>query len=943
MKVIPGKLSNTSLLLYIFVILSPLHMVAQELPPMLKFNSAVYEAGNQNWMIAQDRNHYMYFANNEGLLEYNGSDWSLYPSPNETIIRSVKVIDDRIYTGCYMEFGYWQRQRDGRLAYTSLSKSIQNKILDDEQFWNILQYDHWVVFQSLNRIYIFDSKANNFKIITPKSAVNRAFIVNRSIYFQTVDEGLFEIANGKSVLISAHPVVMNNKIVGMSSDQNGLLLHTQFNGFYRLKDGIASKWTTEADKELEISSIYSSQVLSDGGIALGCVSNGVFILSKEGQVRYHITQNKGLGNNTALSLFEDAYKNLWIGLDNGISCLNLRSAVRSLSDDRGVLGTVYTSIEHNGKLYIGTNQGLFSRDQNASGDFSFIPGTKGQVWSLFAYEGTLFCGHDTGTYIVGETTAHRIFKASGTWKFSAVPGQRDRLLQGNYYGISVLERSGGTWQFRNKLHGFDYSSKYFEINTQHQILVSHEYKGVYKIQADRQLQKATSVTKFTDPPKGKNAGLAKFNGRIYYAYKDGVFVYEPKSSRFVKEPFLSEAFSEDVYTTGKMQVDHSENLWLFTKNYISFYSIGRLSSELKRNAIPIPSSITNSMSGYENITQISSSHYLIGTTDGYYTLNIDDLTFNNYLISITAVLSSSKNSDANYAEHDTEGKFKYAENNITFNYTVPEYNKYINTEYQYQLSGVQDEWSPWSTRTSVNFKNLPSDKYEFKVRAKIGNSFSENIATYRFTVLKPWYRTHLAILAYLILLLIAAHFIHKAYRNYYQKQKEKLIEENNRLLEIKELENEQQLMKIKNQQLSQDVDNKNRELAVSTMSLIQKNELLTLIKEDLKKTDEAGNRNIKSVISTINKNISEEDTWNIFKEAFNNADKDFLKKVKALHPSLTPNDLRLCAYLRLNLSSKEIAPLLNISVRSVEIKRYRLRKKMDLDHEQGLVEYILAI
>ncbi|MDP3352671.1 MAG: LuxR C-terminal-related transcriptional regulator, partial [Flavobacteriaceae bacterium] len=67
------------------------------------------------------------------------------------------------------------------------------------------------------------------------------------------------------------------------------------------------------------------------------------------------------------------------------------------------------------------------------------------------------------------------------------------------------------------------------------------------------------------------------------------------------------------------------------------------------------------------------------------------------------------------------------------------------------------------------------------------------------------------------------------------------------------------------------------------------------------------------------------------------------KKVKKLHPSLTPHDLRLCAYLRLNLSSKEIAPLLNISIRSVEIKRYRLRKKMDLSHNLSLVSYILEI
>jgi DNA-binding CsgD family transcriptional regulator len=97
------------------------------------------------------------------------------------------------------------------------------------------------------------------------------------------------------------------------------------------------------------------------------------------------------------------------------------------------------------------------------------------------------------------------------------------------------------------------------------------------------------------------------------------------------------------------------------------------------------------------------------------------------------------------------------------------------------------------------------------------------------------------------------------------------------------------------------------------------------------------------VIKIIDKNINNSDDWKIFEEAFNNADKDFLKKMKSKHNSLTPNDLRLSAYLRLNLSSKEIAPLFNISTKSVEVKRYRLRKKMDLPREIGLADYILEI
>ena len=930
--------------LFIFIFFLSINSFCQELPPIVKYNSSTYNAGNQNWMISQDKNHYVYFANNEGLLEFNGSNWTLYKSPNETIIRSVNVIGNKIFTGCYMEFGFWNRQNNGRLTYTSLSKKIKSKILDDEQFWNIINYDQWVIFQSLSRIYIYDTKTSLFRIIIPKNNILKSFKTSNSIYYQTSNDGLYEIENGKSKLVTNNSVIKNNKIVNIFSIDEGLLIHTQFNGFFKLIDGNLTKFNTEADSEIAASSIYSSQMLTDSSFAIGTISNGVFILTKDGKVNYHITQNKGLSNNTVLSLFEDIDKNLWIGLDNGINCVNLQSPVRSFSDDTGILGTVYTSALHNDKLYIGTNQGLFYKDYSNGNQFKFISGTKGQVWSLFVHDGTLFCGHDSGTFIIENEIAKQIFSQSGTWKFEPSPINKNIILQGNYYGLSVLEKINNQWQFRNKITSFDYSSRYFEITNSNEVYVSHEYKGVFRFQLDSKNIKASKSYTYTSPTKGKNAGLVTFNNTIYYAYKEGFFKLNKKTKQFEKDKSLSSVFDNGEYTSGKMVLDNSNKLWLFSKNYINYFTLNKLSSDLKKNSIPIPSSLTNSMLGYENCTQLSNSNYLIGTTDGYYTININDLSFKNYSVSISDISINKLNEKLTSFSITEEGNFKYDENNVTFSYTVPEYNKYINAEYQYLLEGFQDEWSEWSAKPTVNFKNLPSGDYIFKVRARIASSTPENVAVYSFTIKKPWYATNFALVLYMVLLAYIFLYINKLYKNYYQKQREKLIEENNLLLEIKELENEQQLMKIRNEQLSQDVDAKNKELAVSTMSLIKKDELLSVIKEDLKKSsDENSSRSIKSVISTITRNISEEDTWNVFKEAFDNADKDFLKKVKAAHPSLTPNDLRLCAYLRLNLSSKEIAPLLNISVRSVEIKRYRLRKKMDLSHEQGLVEYILSI
>ena len=424
--------------LYVLLFINGFLAFGQELPPIVKYNPITYGAGNQNWMISQDKNNFIFFANNEGLLEYNGSNWTLYPSPNETIIRSVKVIDNKIYTGCYMEFGYWVRQSNGQLKYTSLSKSIKSKIQDDEQFWNILNYDQWVIFQSLNKIFIYDTKTGKFNIITPKNGIVKSFRTNNSIYFQTINEGLYEIENGKSKLISNNPIFKSNRIVSVFATNEGLLIQTQSNGLFKLIGETVTKSSIDADSAITSNTIYSSKILSDGSFALGTVSNGIYILSKEGKVKYHITQNKGLSNNTVLSLFEDSDKNLWIGLDNGINCINIQSPVKSFSDNTGMMGTVYASVSHNGKLYIGTNQGLFFKNFGTNDEFQFVSGTKGQVWSLYENAETLFCGHDSGTFIVENGNATPIFSQSGTWKLSAVPNHSNLLLQGNYYGISVL-------------------------------------------------------------------------------------------------------------------------------------------------------------------------------------------------------------------------------------------------------------------------------------------------------------------------------------------------------------------------------------------------------------------------------------------------------------------------------------------------------------------------
>jgi len=130
------------------------------------------------------------------------------------------------------------------------------------------------------------------------------------------------------------------------------------------------------------------------------------------------------------------------------------------------------------------------------------------------------------------------------------------------------------------------------------------------------------------------------------------------------------------------------------------------------------------------------------------------------------------------------------------------------------------------------------------------------------------------------------------------------------------------------------------------MAIIKKNELLIEIKNELENQKKRlGNHHPvnfnEKIFSLINKNITDDNDWQVFEELFDQAHADFFKRLKSSYPELTQSDLKLCAYLRLNLSSKEIAPLLNISYRGVETRRYRLRRRLLLDNDKNLVEFIL--
>ena len=914
---------------------------SQETPPIIQYGLKESGAGNQNWMISQDSQGKIYIANNKGLSEFNGTKWVLYPSPNESIIRSVKVIGEKIYMGTYMNFGYWENTENGILTYTSLSKKLNIDILEDEQFWNIIEYNEKVIFQSLSRLIIVEEASGEVQFLESGGTLLKSFKVDSQVFYQESGRGLFEIRSGKPYLVCQDEKLKNQVIIGLFKIKGDFLILTDKSGFFHLKGNRIFKWKIEGDASFKNYKLYSSMMLSDGSFALGTISNGLIWLDKFGKLILELNKEKGISNNTILSVFEDKSQNIWLGLDNGIDCVNANSPFLEFSDIFGKLGAVYTSKLHKDNFYLGTNHGLFVKKTNSSSGFSLIDGTEGQVWTLDVIDGQLLCGHDLGTFYIDSDTALQIADKPGTWVFKRHPTNVDVLLQGNYKGIFVLEKANNNWRIRNKLTGFDISSRFIEFVNDSLILVSHEYKGVFNLKIDSELTIVKEITFEESVKKGKNASLASFDSEIFYNNPDGIFRYDKQDFKFVKDIDLSTEISVSRYLSGKMINDDNGKFWMYSNNKIHYLFKDIFSEEFKFKSFYFEKNTANNVLGFEHVAKHTGSKYLLGTNRGYLLVDLAKIKKAKPIARFEKIRVTDKSNNLINLPLNQESTLNPEQNNIKFFISQFNYQKYDKVTYQYLLAGFDEDWRPWTTNAVLSLNNLPRGEYVLKARTRIRNEISKSITTKKIYILPPWYLSNRMYFIYFILFLVLIFLVNKIYVFYYKRQRNKLIEVNTRKLELIELGNQRELMKVRNEQLQNDIESKNREIAIATMSTLKRNEFLNKIKKDL--TDMESLTKVGQLIKKINKNLKKNDDWQYFEDAFNNADKDFFKEIKAKHQELTNNDLKLCAFLRLNLSSKEIAPLLNISVHSVEIKRYRLRKKMNLSRETRIVDYIMTL
>lgn len=889
---------------------------AQDLtPPIENYSSVEYQAGRQNWGIAIDDQGLVYVANHKGLLVFDGQRWELLPLRNNAIIRSVYPHQGRIYIGSYQEFGYWERNSKGNYSYNSLIPLLGDYQMQSEEFWEILSFNNEVYFRSFGAIYRYDGE----RIEVVKNVVtNEMAVYQDQLLVAKGNEGLFFLKeDGSLEALPQQEVLMGKTVLDIIVREEGLLVGTRSGIYEYSSEGCklyGDKQLNELLNRYELNHILE---FSENEVVIGTVKSGIIHYNEDTEDLLLYNRNKDLQNNTVLGM---AHKNgkLWLALDKGIDAVDLNYPIKFYRDDSGELGSTYDLAFYKDELFLASNTGVYLLKEEG---LNMVEGAEGHSWNLEVLDSVLYSNHNSGTYKVRNGKFEPITERTGS--FQIQKPWEEKLFIGTYNGIETYDPSLDTVRILNNAR---FPVRQMIAEGPNSLWATNAYEGIYKIELNRERDSILSVKNYDPNKEGSyNAKIFEINHQLL-AFINGIW-YKYNSFQDKLEVF------KDLE---KMQqhrfLGYSDTYYWFVNEKDNSIKV----TDLRDEELLISNEMLNRrlVSGNERIIRRNDSIYFITLQDGFARINLPKLLQQKESEAIHPPILQGFRDKDRYHQLDQIAEVPYSQGReINILAGLPMAGQH---NLHYRLRGP-DRLSGKVENGKVLFRNLSPGSYELDLMGVSPQENNSEVVSYKFEILPPWYLSDLMKLLYFLILIGLAYLVYRLNRLKLKKHRRALEEKY-------EKEHRENMHKLEKKNLMEEITLKRKELANSTLVAAKKNEVLMEIQGELTKgrSNLDDDYRMKQIMKRINRAINNRDDWKVFETNFNEVHEDFFKDLLDKFPELTNKDLKLCSYLKMNLSSKEIAPLLGISVRGVEVQRYRLRKKMGLDAKENLNNFLIA-
>lgn len=724
------------------------------------FSPAVYRGSDQNWDAVQDTVGKLYFANLNGVILYNGRFWkTIYLTKNASAFSLDKDEHDRVYVGGDNEFGFLRQNSRGAIKYVSLSKQLSEKDKEFTSTWATHCIGSDVFFCSNEKVFWYDQK--KVKSFSPEGeGFHTFFKVGKHLFVREFDKGFKVFENGELRLIKGSEEFANKKVYAiMHLEGNTYIVASRNDGIYMLyyndknpAKSVFVKRSSTIDTWLSENELYCGACIGDNRYAFGSLKGGMIITDRTFKIISKLNSGNGLQDDAVKNIYKDSNDNLWLSLNFGIAFYENNTPITFWKKTEGVKGVVENVILFKGQTFAATDKGLLKLNELTS-KFEETELTNGCFY-LAASTDHMFVASGDGLYLydgkeyrlVLEEFAYSVFYDS----------LRNDLYVGTDYNFYKGKLTAGKFEVKDKLEDIG-AVRHIACDKEGNIAAATAINGVYILRSNG--KKIQLTTKEGLPNLNENH-VFSYEGKLYISTDVGFFDWDSSSEMKIKRSAVMNPFSTNVYITAAAQI--KKEVWFqsthedkIKESIEEIVSIAPDSGRFK-----VTTSFLNRIQG------ANAKHFFyhnnkvyIGTNQGLFCYNLQqDLKPSDFRTIISKAYFGTAR-DSSFLENYS-GEFVFESDDIPFKsnqlYVYPAASTYFGPElikFSYYIEGADEGYSEWAERKVIEIPKINEGHYTFHLKAKNILGMESEEISFSFTILPPWYRTTLAYVCYILLLI----------------------------------------------------------------------------------------------------------------------------------------------------------------------------------------------
>jgi signal transduction histidine kinase/ligand-binding sensor domain-containing protein len=706
-----------------------------------EYSADEHKGSSQNWDISQDTRGVIYIANTDGLVIFDGAKWSLVNLPNNQYVSSVSVDSaGRIYVGSVNEFGFFQNGGKGKYTYHSLMPLANAEHRSSlMEIVSISIIDGSVFFCSDSLIYIYEGGK-----VRVWAGANRG-VVNLSGVACTFDEkNFFLYRNGSFQNVRLNLPVDDIRNIKQYGDQwivlSGRDRIWKVNGL--LSQNVS--WTlfsSHLHELLKSEYIYKMAPIANDNLAI-LTYNDILIVNANGDLLYTISSNMLKGNIGKQMLFEDSGHNLWFSTDESIGLAITSSPLSYFDKTNGIKGIIFSITIHNGIFYVGTDYGVFQKTGKET--FSYVAGTRGTAMGFYSDHNKLYVAHETGILEIKGGQVRKVISHEDVQSVFPIGKSTDYFVANIFQsGIWVISRKNGIWK-KKKVQGFDEDIHSLQTDSSGNVWAGSYNKGIWKIQLNDNMDSVARQV-FYDVNKGlpsivENNLCIQGNGKILATTTNGLYKYNQKADVFEPDSRFGVLLSGKIIYA--MHEDPNGDIYISGKTgETGFAGILVKEKDGRYRLFTRP---------FMRTPWTDTGSSILATKDGAWISKHNTIFYYDKKakthddILVTPYISGVKTHDStvfSWGDKPSDITLPYSLNSVNFNFNLAFFDCAEQSQFRYQLSGLDEAWSSWTNLHEVTFNNLSAGDYILRLEARNIYGDTSMAKPFTFTIKTPFYRT----------------------------------------------------------------------------------------------------------------------------------------------------------------------------------------------------------